>query len=98
MASKFRVFRTPILLSPESAVQVIRAGVALHNFLMTKSRSTYIEPGDMDSENATHNFVPGRWESDPVLSNMLNVERLVGQRAANPAIAQRNAFGGIFSA
>ena len=60
--SKFRVLRSQILLNRENATNVVKATVALHNFLIREDRNGYISLGDVDSEGHEHEHLPGRYQ------------------------------------
>lgn len=53
LANKFRVFMTPIKLTPEKVETIVFACCTLHNFLRSKqtSRNIYTPPGSVDIEN-----------------------------------------------
>lgn len=49
-AAKWRVFRRPIIASQETVVNIVKATVCLHNFLLMKKNSNYITVGLVDSD------------------------------------------------
>ncbi|XP_052873273.1 uncharacterized protein LOC128278585 [Anopheles cruzii] len=65
LASKFRVFASPIGLQPAKAKQVVNACIVLHNFLLrdNESRSHYCPAGSMDSIQ-DNTVCPGSWRND----------------------------------
>ncbi len=83
-ANVFRVLRGPINLSVKNATSVLKALVALHNYLLTVDKNSYVQAGDLDHENADHTLVPGRWESTGT-RNLTNIGRLTGNRSGTSA-------------
>ena len=68
LANRFRLFMTPMNLSPEKAEVVTLACCVLHNFLRTKvaSQQLYMPPGSIDSEDPdTHSIRQGEWHNSP---------------------------------
>ncbi len=64
LSNRFRVFMTPMRLSPEKVETIVLACCTLHNFLRSSStsRSVYTPLGSFDSEDTdTHSFTPGAW-------------------------------------
>ena len=54
-ASRFRIFRRPIIAKKELVIEITKAVVILHNFLMydkVYSRNSYCPPGYADEETA----------------------------------------------
>ena len=67
LASRFRIFRRPIIAEVENVKLVTKATVALHNFLMTSQSNTdnfsYCPVNYVDQEN-TRGRVPGQWRNE----------------------------------
>jgi hypothetical protein len=65
MASIYRVFRKPMLLSPNRVARITMTCCLLHNFMKKRKNTSpnYIAPGMLDSEN-TEAFIPGSWRAD----------------------------------
>ena len=67
LANRFRVFMTPLKLSPEKVEIIVLACCTLHNFLQSRqgSRNVYTPPGSMDTENGEmHTLSPGNWREN----------------------------------
>lgn len=67
LASKFRIFRKPILLDPEKTTVITMTCVLLHNFLRKSSTSSaiYTPPGTIDVYNSNDELVmPGSWRNE----------------------------------
>lgn len=67
LASRFRVFLSPIPLQPENAQKVVLATCVLHNFLRrhNSSSSLYEPSGVSDKEDSTtHCTIGGTWRQD----------------------------------
>ena len=60
LANRFRVFLSPMLLSPENVEIVILASCALHNFLGSRIRSEYTSPGTFDTVDIEHGLIQAR--------------------------------------
>ena len=55
LASRWRIFRRPIIADPDHIVTYTKAAVALHNFLRTTESSVYCPPGFLDAEDGLGN-------------------------------------------
>lgn len=67
LASKFRIFRKPILLDPEKTSALTMTCILLHNFLRKSetSRSIYTPPGTMDIYDNNGELIQrGAWRGD----------------------------------
>ncbi len=64
LATRFRIFRRTLEISPQNVDKVVLASVTLHNFLRQKCGKQYIGPVLIDHENPEHNYIPGRWRDD----------------------------------
>lgn len=60
MTSKFRIYRTPIYLSPDKVDKIVKATCALHNWLMKTALHYYAPAGTMDTDDG-----PGTWRQEP---------------------------------
>ena len=61
LCARFRVLLHTMELNITNAMQVVRACLVLHNFLMTKQGRIYCPPGFLDSENEVGTVTPGGW-------------------------------------
>ncbi len=67
LTNRFRVFLSPIRLSPEKVETIVLACCTLHNYLRSKntSRNVYTPPGSFDNENTdTGSVTPGTWRQE----------------------------------
>lgn len=67
MASRWRILRRAFRASEETTENIVKACVALHNFLLKNSamsRSAYNPPGYVDSEDWQGNLTHGSWRND----------------------------------
>lgn len=62
LASRWRIFRRPIIADPDNAILFTKAAIALHNFLRTKESTIYCPPGFTDGEDGAGNVIAGSWE------------------------------------
>ena len=65
LASVFRVFRKPLMISLENAEIVTKTCIHLHNFLRRSktSRTLYCPVGTLDNETRDGNIIPGSWRA-----------------------------------
>ena len=62
LANRWRLFRSCILLSPETVEELVLATLSLHNFLRkSNSWNIYCPAGLADSENKDGTFAEGSW-------------------------------------
>ena len=66
LASRFRVFRRPIISSIDNVKSVTKAAVGLHNFLMVHNQNGQYAycPADLVDQDNTRGMAPGRWRND----------------------------------
>jgi hypothetical protein len=74
MASRFRIFRKPIVAHVETLDVIIMASVCLHNFLCTRLPRKTALLGD--TENANGIVSPGQWRSAGQVGNLRNVNNV----------------------
>lgn len=72
-ASRWRVFRSTIMLSPDKVQKMLLACLCLHNYLLEVQSQTYNPPGLADSEGPDHGVLEGSWRADG-LGAMLPLE------------------------
>ena len=69
LASKFRVFRRPIIAKPEKVNKIVQAACVLHNYLKITeihcraSERIYCPSGYIDREDSQGNIIPGDWRT-----------------------------------
>ena len=61
LASRWRIFRRPIIADPNKVVLYTKATIALHNYLRTTESSVYCPPGFIDGEDGSGDFFAGGW-------------------------------------
>lgn len=64
MSCRFRVFLTTLCVKPDSAVKIVLAAMALHNYLRSKIPSRYTPPGTIDAELANGELEEGAWRHE----------------------------------
>ncbi|CAB3987398.1 Hypothetical predicted protein [Paramuricea clavata] len=68
MATRFRVYRRPIIASVDIARNVVKATIALHNFLIITQRSQDMYnycPRNFPDQNGTRGrIIPGQWRQE----------------------------------
>ena len=72
--ARFRILLRTIELDVANVMQVVRACVALHNFLLSKKDTNYAQHGSMDKEDELGNVTPGSWRNaiEEVVCNIRN--------------------------
>lgn len=63
LCTRFRLLLRTLELDVLNAMQVVRACIALHNFLMSRKDKCYSAPGSIDNEDEFGNVVPGSWRN-----------------------------------
>ena len=88
LANRFRVFTSPMRLSPEKVETVVLACCTLHNYLRSKntSRNLYTPPGSFDTENTdTGTVLPGAWRQGTQGQGLTSLSKQGSNRTANRA-------------
>lgn len=77
LANRFRVFLSPLNLSPEKVEIIVFACIALHNFLRRDSVNQYVQPeGCLQFEDIVDRTIrPGNWGTAPQLVQLQRVGR-----------------------
>ena len=99
LANRFRVFMTPMNLSPEKVEIITLACCVLHNFLRTKvtSLQVYMPPGSVDMEDPdTHTIHQGEWHSGPQPAGLLPLAQQGSNRHSNTAGHLRDSLSQYF--
>ena len=96
LASRWRIFRRPIIATPEHVVTYTKAAIALHNFLR-KTESTYCPVGFVDSEDNDGNISEGAWREESTAQGLGPIHRLGSNRHSSAAASIRDAFKDYFS-
>lgn len=100
LSNRFRVFMSPIRLSPEKVESIVLACCTLHNFLRSRqgSRNVYTPPGSMDTENVdTHTVTPGNWRQDKEPQGLVAIEKQGSNHYSTSAKAIRDYLCDYFS-
>ena len=63
LAARWRIFRWPIIATPEYVVLFTKAAIALHNYLRVKESTVYCPPGFVDADDGTGNLLEGEWRA-----------------------------------
>ena len=66
-ADRFRVFLSPILLSPENTEKVVRVSCVLHNYLRTEHHARYTPPRSLDKETDNGTIRLTDWRNGSVI-------------------------------
>lgn len=99
LASRWRIFRKPITLHPESVDNIILAAVCLHNFLRTRDeapeppRRLYVPPNYVDWEDENGVVHLGQWREEGGLGN---IDPLPPQFELPNAVTMRDTLAAYF--
>ncbi|KAA0722998.1 hypothetical protein E1301_Tti019038 [Triplophysa tibetana] len=85
LANRFRVFRSTILLHPDSVTKITLASACLHNFLCECRSEAYIPSALADCEDADHRIHEGAWRRDGVWA----MQCMQAGRARNPTLTAK---------
>lgn len=94
--NRFRVFYSRMCLTPEKAIYITLASIALHNMLRTKSRESYTPPGFIDEVSINGEMTEGEWRNYTVPANIQPLPSTYARRATSEAIKIRNLFKEYF--
>ena len=64
LASRWMIFRHPIIAQPKRVEVYTKATIALHNYPQTTESSVYCPPGFVDGEDGSKNVVEGSWRGE----------------------------------
>ena len=91
MASRFRIFHKPINSAPENVKNIVKAAVALHNFLLNDKG--YLSRGLVDSDNR-----PGDWrEQTDGYRGLINMSLKASNNYTKDAKSVRDNFKDFFN-
>ena len=97
LASRWRIFRRPILATPDRVVLFTKAAIALHNFLQVTECSVYCPTGFIDSEDRNGNIVEGAGREEPAAQGLEPVGRMGSNWYSQTAAGIRDTFKDYFS-
>ena len=79
--SRWRLFRRPIVATPDHVIMFAKAAIGLHNYLWTTDSSVYCPPGFVDGEDRTGHVLQGGWKRDnEACTSMQAVSQTVSNR------------------
>ncbi|XP_064470075.1 uncharacterized protein LOC135384820 [Ornithodoros turicata] len=100
LCSRWQIFRAPLRHSPERATAIIKATIALHNYLQTQrtTRPLYLPPEIVDVEDiATGTVRPGSWRQAVSNHGAMRPLQRPGGNCSNSAKAVRELYTQYFS-
>jgi len=94
LASRFRVFRKPIGLTPEKVSLLTMTCILLHNFIRkSNSNHIYAPPGTFDTHDDNGTLIQeGSWRQDVYDSCAIRSLEVIPRRPTTNAIKIREAF------
>ncbi|CAH3158977.1 unnamed protein product [Pocillopora meandrina] len=95
LRARWRVFSRLIQASVQTAEEITKAAVCLHNYLRQTNSASYCPSGFVDSEDGSGDIRPGEWHQ--VVRNdsrgaLFDIAPLRGRRYSNSAIEVREAL------
>ena len=98
MANRWRVFRSILVLPPDTIQSLVMAALVLHNYLRrSSSRNTYCPTGLVDSEDRNGDVIHGTWRQDSTAESFLPLAvPPTGHNASNDAKLVREIFKEYF--
>lgn len=96
LASRWRVYRKPIIASKDTIVNIIKATVCLHNWLRERRTSGYVTEGLVDIFNADGTITPGQWR-EVETHGMVPIGRTGANNSTRQAAEIRNIFTNYFN-
>ena len=97
LASRWRIFRRPIIATPDRVVSFTKAAIALHNFLQVTELSAYCPTGFLDAEDGNGNVVEGTWREEPAAQGLEHIRRMGSNRHSQTTATIRDSFKVYFS-
>ena len=99
LANSFRVFLSPMQLSPKNFEKVVLGSCVLQNFLREKSPLQYTLPGSFDNEDIENGkILPGNWRSNDGADTMQLVNVIASNNYPQNCKEIRDWFRDFFSA
>ena len=97
LAARWRIFRRPIIATPEHVVLFTKAAIALHNYLRTKESTVYCPPGFVDAEDGNGNLLHGEWRNQTSGdTGMRRIGQVGGNRYTRSAAELRETYCDYF--
>ena len=97
LAARWRIFRRPIIATPDHVVLFTKAAIALHNYLRTTEASVYCPPGFTDGEDGEGNMLDGAWRSETSTDEGLQrIGQMAGNRYGQSAAEVRQRYRDYF--
>jgi len=93
-ASRFRIFRRPISLSPDKTILLVKAACALHNWIRKTGNSSNFIPVDIE-DTETGCLIEGSRRNDPKPSGLLDLTP-IQMNYATDAKLKRNYLADYF--
>ncbi|KAK4884851.1 hypothetical protein RN001_001122 [Aquatica leii] len=95
LAARFRIFRKPICVAEETAVKIVKANCALHNWI--RKTNSINDNITVDTENHdTGSIIPGNWHQYPPANGLQNMCKTASRHYGSVARERRNCFVDYF--
>ncbi|KAK4872529.1 hypothetical protein RN001_014558 [Aquatica leii] len=95
LVAKWRIFRRPINCEIDTVINIIKATVCLHNFIVKNNTVEYIQPGLVDAEH-NGDLVVGEWRRDVDRSCIQDLPQVGSNSYSKTAAHIRNQFAQYF--
>lgn len=94
LASRFRVFRKPILLAPQTTVKLIKASCALHNWIRKRNSVSSISVDIEDNESGC--IIPGSWRNNLEPEGIVPLHATQERNFISEAREKKGKISGLF--
>lgn len=95
LAARWRFLRRVIQAHPHTVIRYVKAACVLHNFLVSKSKSTYCSQSFIDGEQGG-DLHRGEWRNEQAPSGLRRINRLGANNAAQEPTKIRNTLMNYF--
>ena len=92
IATRWRIYHSPIIASIENAESYVLATITLHNYLRLTDDAVYTPIGFVDSQASSGEIRPGEWRRIVDVAGMSSILNVCGSRYSNNAISMCEAL------
>ena len=95
LATRFRIFRRPIIAKVEKAVLITRTACCLHNYLQTNKNDWRV---NLLVDNETNGVLtPGSWRAEGAATNLTSIGQISSKNSSNTAKEVRQVYTTYFN-
>lgn len=93
LVSRFRIFRKPIQLAPDTVIKLVKGACALHNWIRKSGCSLNLVSVDIEDYETGH-VIPGSWRNEP--DGLINLATSSQRNYLAEARKKRDRFADYF--